>query len=212
MARAKPKPTAHDRLAELRDQTVAVRMKVRAIEDELQGALADVQHAETAIVESHADENGEALAIARQAHDEAVERVRDFEQRLDGAKLRVARAQQAMDTFIGEHARDLLQEREPRAREVAAALTRAGADLLRAHREYVELRVEIDRLVAAVPGASPRTDGPPATYPWEREVRDLERVIRESPEVEPPLPSWRGVSHRREEERAVRLLRERRAS
>lgn len=48
--------------------------------------------------------------------------------------------------------------------------------------------------------------GPPASYPWERQVRDLERVVRESPEVPALTPSWGGLKERERHDQTHRLL------
>jgi hypothetical protein len=41
------------------------------------------------------------------------------------------------------------------------------------------MRMDIDSLVAAVPGATSRTDGPAPSHPWEDHLRALERTIKE---------------------------------
>jgi hypothetical protein len=72
------------------------------------------------------------------------------------------------------------------------------------------MRTDIDSLVGAVPDAVPRSDGPPASYAWERPLRDLERAIGETPEVEPSLPRWAGLKDRERRDRTGRLLQLRR--
>jgi hypothetical protein len=127
-----------------------------------------------------------------------------------GAELRVEDAQRAADLFAQDHARDLLEERAADARELALSLTRSGHEFVRIHRAYVAMRSDIDSLVAAIPGAVPRTDGPPASHPWEGQLRDLERVVEETPEVEPPLPRWAGLQQRQQQDathRRIGLLR-----
>jgi hypothetical protein len=66
----------------------------------------------------------------------------------------------------------------------------------------VTLRAEIGRLVAGVAGATSRADGPASLPPSERQLRDLERAVREKPEVPAPLPRWAGLEHRREQDNA----------
>jgi hypothetical protein len=99
---------------------------------------------------------------------------------------------------------------QSRAGELALKLTRAGHDLVRLHRAYLAMRGDIDALVAATPNAVVRKDGPPPSHPWERQLRDLECVVRESPEVQPPLPTWAGLKDREQRDRTHRLLQLRR--
>jgi hypothetical protein len=68
---------------------------------------------------------------------------------------------------------------------------------------FVEQGMDIDALVARVPGASPRTDGPPASYAWEPQLRDLERAVRETPEVPALSPRWAGLAHRKQQDEQV---------
>jgi hypothetical protein len=96
-----------------------------------------------------------------------------------------------------DHARDLLDEREETAREVAAELTRAVAATVRAHRAYVAERQHVDQLVSAVPEASARYDGTSTSYPWADALRELERAYRENSEATAPRPRWAGVAQRR---------------
>jgi hypothetical protein len=69
----------------------------------------------------------------------------------------------------------------------------------------------IDGLVAAVPGATSRADGPEPSHPWERQLRDLERAVQETPEVPAPLPQWTGLKHRHEQDNANAIEKQRRA-
>jgi hypothetical protein len=130
--------------------------------------------------------------------------------RATAAGLRVERAQAEADTFQADHARELLEEREAEARNLAANLTAAGLEAVRLNRAYLALRTEIDGLVAAVPGATSRADGPEPTHPWEPQLRSLERAIHETPEIPPPLPRWAGLDDRREQDNANRIERQRR--
>lgn len=75
------------------------------------------------------------LAVQRRKELEAAEtEAVELQRRLDAAGLRVQYAQQQVDTFSHEHARDLLAERAADARELAVQLTRAGHELVRLHR------------------------------------------------------------------------------
>jgi hypothetical protein len=178
-----------------------------------------VDKAGEAIAERYASED-ERLATrygamrpvtqARKAQEVAVERVRDLQHRLDGVELRVERAQRKADAFAAEHARELIDELEPEAREAAANLSRAGAEVVRRYRACVTVREEIDALIAIVPGATPRADGPEPSFPWEGQLRELERAVRETPEVPPPLPRWAGLTHRQEQDNAAHIEQARR--
>ena len=55
-----------------------------------------------------------------------------------------------------------------------------------------------------------RDRAPEPAHPWERQLRDLERAIQETPEVPPPLPRWAGLNHRQEQDNAARVERQRR--
>ena len=78
--------------------------------------------------------------------------------------------------------------------------------MLRLNREYIAERTEQDRAVAAVPGASPRYDGPPGSHEWEQALRELERVVRERPGLSAPLPTWAGIGQQQQQQNAVHRL------
>jgi chromosome segregation ATPase len=211
--------SAHGELDELRQRTAAERVKLRDLSAELAAAKAEVDAASDAITEGYASEDErlatrhaarQAVDRARKEQEGAVAKVRELQHRVDAAGLRIERAQREADTFAAEHARELLDELEGEAHEAAANLTRDGAEVVRAHRAYLTLRTEIDRLVASVAGATSRADGPPHSHPWESELRALERAVRETPEVPAPLPRWAGLEHRREQDNANRIEQRRR--
>jgi hypothetical protein len=79
--------------------------------------------------------------------------------------------------------------------------------VLKSHRAYRSERQAVDKLVAAVPGATVRLDGAPATHPWEATLTTLERAVRDHPELEPPTPRWHGLDHLRREDEVHRRLR-----
>jgi vacuolar-type H+-ATPase subunit I/STV1 len=103
---------------------------------------------------------------ARRSEGLAVSKVLDLHHRRQGAQRRVERAQQELDDFATEHARDLLAEREAPAREVALNLTRLVNETVRTHQAYIAMRQEVDRLVAYVP-TTVRVSM--ALMPWERD-------------------------------------------
>lgn len=212
MTRDRRNPTsAHATLDQLRQQAAGERVKQRELQAELEAAKAAVDRASDEITEAYAAENQRAVTTARKAEQDAVAQVRELQHRIDGAAIRVARAQAEADSFQADHARELLDEREAEAREVAEELTRTGREAVRLHRAYRDIRTDIDGLVAAVPGATSRADGPEPTHPWEDALQDLARAIQDTPEVPPPLPTWDGLEHRRSQDNAHLIERKRRS-
>jgi hypothetical protein len=208
---AKAKRSAHAELDELRQHAVAERVKARDLAAELEAAKAEVDDAGAAVTEAYAADDARLATQRRQDLESATARVLDLQHRVTAAGLRVDRAQADADAFQTDHSRELLDEREAEAREVAAKLTSAGREAVRLNRAYLALRTEIDGLVAAVPGATSRADGPEPSHPWERQLRDLERAIQETPEVPAPLPTWKGLKQRQEQDNAHRVERLRRS-
>jgi hypothetical protein len=146
--------SAHSELDGLRRQAAAERVKARDVEAQLEAAKAKVEQASADITAGYASEDQRAVTTARKAEQEAVAQVRALQHRVDGAALRVERAQQQLDEFQRERARDLLAEREQPARTIAADLTASVQETLRLAKAYVAERRAQDQLVAAVPGAS----------------------------------------------------------
>jgi hypothetical protein len=202
--------TAHFELDELRQRAAAERANERELEVRLEAAKAAVEDAGAAVTEAYAADNAKLAVRRRREADAAAAAVLDLQHRLNAARLRVGRAQAEADAFRAGHARELLDEREAEARELAAKLTSAGLAVVRLNQEFRSLRTEIDSLVAAVPGATSRADGPAPSHAWEDQLRALERTIQENPEIPPPLPQWAGLNQRQEEDNANRLERERR--
>jgi hypothetical protein len=200
------KTTAHEQLDQLRQNAAAERVRHRDLQAGMEAAKAEVEQASRAITDGYAAEDQRAVAQARKTETEAVANVRELQHRVDGAALRVERAQQELAAFQREHARDLLAEREQPARTIAAQLTASVHETIRLAKSYITEREAQDRLVAAVPDATVRTDGPAASHPWERQLKDLERAVSEVSELPPPLPSWWGVDHRRTENAKARRL------
>jgi hypothetical protein len=207
---AKQRRSTHAELDLLRQQAAAERVRHRELQAEMEAAKLAVEQAGAAIAEGYAAEDQRSVAVSRKAEEAAVAKVKDLQHRLTGAETRVDRAQREADTFTEEHASDLLEERAADARELALNLTRAGHELVRLHRAYLALRTDVDALVGAVPNAVPRADGPPPSYAWERQLKDLERAMLETPEVAPALPRWSGLEERQQHDRTHRLLQLRR--
>jgi hypothetical protein len=199
------KPSAHSQLDALRQQAADARVLHRELQAEMGAAKLKVEQAGTAIADAYAGEDQRAVTTSRKAEETAVAKVEDLQHRLTGAEIRVERAQAEADTFARERARDLLAEREQPARTVAAELTATVHETLRLAKAYVAERQTQDVLVAAVPGATPRSDGPPPEHEWEAALGALERTVRETPEIPAPLPRWAGVEHRRQQDNLSRF-------
>lgn len=73
--------------------------------DQLRQAAVD--RASDEITEAYAAENQRAVTTARKAEQDAVAQVRELQHRIDGAAIRVGRAQAQADIFEAEHAREL---------------------------------------------------------------------------------------------------------
>jgi hypothetical protein len=197
---AKQRKSAHAELYQLRQQAACERMKARDLEAAVEAAKAKVDEASRAVADAYALEDDKLAAQRRKELQDAEAEVIDLGHRVAAAGLRVQRAQQQLDEFAHEHARDLLAEREPNARTVAAELTASVHETLRLAKAYVAERQAQDQLVAAVPGATPRADGPTSTHPWGSQLKDLERAVAEVPECPPPLPRWRGLDQRTQQD------------
>jgi hypothetical protein len=204
------KQSAHAELDQLRQQAAAERVNERELAVRLEAAKAAVDDAGAAVTEAYAADDAKLAQRRRQEVDAAAAEVLDLQHRFDAAALRIERAQAEADTFQAEHARDLLDEKEPEARTLADNLTRAVHEAIQLHRAYRAMRTDIDSLVAAVPGATSRADGPAPSHAWEDQLRALERAIQEHPDVPPPLPQWAGLTHCQEQDRANRLERDKR--
>jgi hypothetical protein len=207
----KTKQSAHAQLDQLRQQAAAERVNERELAAQLEAAKVAVDDAGAAVTEAYAADDAKLAQRRRQEVDAAAAEVLDLQHRFDAAGLRVERAQTEADTFQVEHARELLDEREPEARTLAERLTRAGLEVAELHRAYRAMRTDIDSLVAAVPGATSRADGPAPSHPWESVLQDLARVTQEHPEVPPPLPQWAGLSHRHAQDHAHGVARDKRS-
>jgi hypothetical protein len=78
------------------------------------------------------------------------------------------------------------------------------AETLRLAKVYVSEREAVDRLVAAVPGATPTPRRARPAAPVGAALKALERAIHDTPELEPPLPSWQGLEQRQQQDRVHR--------
>ena len=198
--------TAHALLDRLSQAAATERVRHRDLAAEFEATKHAVEKASRAITDAYAADDARAAAQAREAEQQAVAKVKDLQHRLTAAELRVARTQRELDEFRRDRARDLLREREQPARTVAAELTASVRQTLTLAKAYVAERRTVDQLVAAVPAATPRTDGPASEHPWEAALKTLERACQQTPELDPPLPSWAGLEHRQQHHRTHRLL------
>jgi len=201
---AKPRRSAHAKLDELRQEAAGKRMKQRALEAQLEAGKAKLEEASNAITAAYEVEDKRAVETARRELQSAEADVADVSHRVAAAGRRVARALGEADAFTQAHARDLLAEREQPARTVAAELTASVQETLRLGRAYLTERQAQDQLVAAVPGATPRADGPEGSHPWEPALGQLARAYQQTPELEPPLPRWHGLQHRQHQDAVSR--------
>lgn len=101
-----------------------------------------------------------------------------------------------------------LAEAEKFARRTAGNLTRAAHEAVRLHAQYITDRDRIQKIVAELEPGAGSVNGPPPTYPWERQMTDLTRVVQEHDEVPPPLPRWLGRAHRSWQDQVHRKLKQ----
>jgi DNA repair exonuclease SbcCD ATPase subunit len=204
------KKTAHAELDEHRQRVAAEGMKFREAQSRLEATKAKLEDCSRALTDAYAAEDQKLARERREELKRAEAEVVDCQHRVGGAELRARRAREELDAFLAASAGVLLAEREDTAKRVAAELTRAVAEVVRARRAYDAERSHVDDLVSKLPGASPRHDGVAAGYPWEGPLRELERAYRRDSEAPPPRPRWLGRLHRETEDEAHRRLRERR--
>jgi DNA repair exonuclease SbcCD ATPase subunit len=205
-----PHKAAHDQLDELRRRVAEEGQKLRSAQAELEAAKARVEDRSRALTDAYALENARLAHERRNELQRADADVADLEHRVAGAELRAQRARGELDSFIAENAQALLKEREGLARELAAELTSAVAAVVKARRAYDAERQHIDQLLVKIPGVEPRYDGVSTGYPWEAELKALERAFRENPEADVPAPRWAGRSHIRNLNAVNRRLKEQR--
>jgi chromosome segregation ATPase len=190
-----PHRAAHDQVDELRRRVADENQKLRQAQVELEAAKGRADDLSRALTSAYADEDQELVEEYREELQRAEAAVADLEHRVAGAELRAAAVRGELDGFLAESAQALLEEREPLARELAAELSAAVDQVVRANGKYRAERQHIDGLVAKVPGAEPRLDGISTSYAWEPELRALERAYRTNPSADVPAPRWSGRAH-----------------
>jgi hypothetical protein len=204
------KRTAHQQLDEYRQAVAAEGMKLREEQAGLEAAKAEVEDRSRSLTDAYALEDAKLARERREELERAEAEAFDAQHRVGGAELRAQRAREELAAFTAENARALIEEREETANAVAARLTRAVAEVVKARRAYEAERQDVDQLVSQASGATTRYDGTPTGYAWERELKALERAYREQSEAEPPRPRWAGVAQRRNLNAVHRRLREKR--
>jgi hypothetical protein len=154
------KRSAHQQLDEHRQRVADEGTRLRELQERQAQAEAELERIGGAIASAYASEDEREIAKARKGKEEPTARVEDLAHRTAGASLRAERAREELATFMRDHARDLLDEREETAREVAAELTRAVAATVRAHRAYVPNASTSTSSCPRFPRPAPATTAP----------------------------------------------------
>jgi hypothetical protein len=165
-----PRKTAHVTLDELRQAAAQERVRARDLETKLEAAKLVVDVISQQITSAYVAEDAKRAQQRRKQLEAAEAKVIDLGHRVAAAGQRVEGAQRAVDAFVSDRAKELLAERDELARAITNELTQSVLKTLRLARAYRDERQEIDRLVAAVPGATVKTDsalwsGPCASAP-----------------------------------------------
>ena len=198
------KRTAGEQLASLRDAEVKARQQVREAEHEALQVRSQIDEAEQAVRAAHAGKGGEVREAER-----ALERV---EKQLKPAALKVAgmldreaEAKLAADQYEGANFRELIAEGEPAALE-AVDMMRRGLDLL----------VQGDALWQARAQEAGRHlkfagHDPVGNIAANHELAELARIAKRfDGAITAPVPHYRAVELRAEQDRMARELREQR--
>jgi hypothetical protein len=210
MAKTKDTETsAHAELSRLRALTADERMKQRDLAHRLDVARDKAAQAEQAIDQGYAIEDEQAITTARESLRDAELEADDLGHRIRAAEGRVSTSQALADRYVEKHADDLIAEEVARAEYVVRRLSAAVGEVVGLHRQLISSRTEQDRLIAASHG-EPRTDGPEPVHPWERALLELERTVKENPELGAPKPRWHGRQAAEERDRVHAQLQEQR--
>jgi len=183
-ARAKARPLS-DRLAELSDAVTAAKQRARDAELEHGQVVAKITAARDAIVEAHAV--GDAATAARLSKDRARlegATLRGAEERLEGARVALSRAEVEVSTFAASNLQGLLAERQPDAQAAVEAVEAAVEALGQAQAGWNAAEADtaaLLRLAGADTGSLPKFPERLATL-----VRDARRAGQVG--VPAPLP------------------------
>jgi hypothetical protein len=203
------KPTATERLDELRAQAQQARVDQRAADVEVEAIARRGVELRDAIVDAHAEDNADAVADLSKQLAAAKAKGEAAQLKARGLAQRVAHRDQAITQFIGAECEALLADLRPEAEKVRDEFDRAVRALLEVERrwqEMVEAHAQILRDSGA-PGA-PATNLP-AQHGFENPIHDLRRAAADR-QVVAPVPHWAGKRHAEADEgRKLTLLRKR---
>jgi hypothetical protein len=202
-------------LAPLRERVASELMRKREAQTALEAGQGQLEAIAAEVDAAYEREDEGLVRNHRQRLHEVKEEVADLQGRVVGAERRLERVQLEVDQYIAEHGAEILRERlaqrEAAARETTLALNGAVHDAIRLHRRYLADRQAIQGIVTEMEPGSGATNGPAASYPWERQLVDLDRAVREVDEISPPTPRWHGREFRaQQDDIAAKLQAERR--
>lgn len=202
--------SAHDQLDQLCQQVGAEGMKLRELDVALEAAKREVEDASSSITNAYADGDEKLAAGRRTQLQKAEDEIVEVGHRRAAAQVRLERAQQAVSAFTSESGHGLLEEREAAASETAESLTRAVHEVVRLNRQYAQDRQGIQEIVNVIAPGDGQMNGPLGTHSWEDVLRDLERAVRRTSELPPPLPRWLSTAWRQREDETARHIKQER--
>jgi hypothetical protein len=148
------------RLAALSEALPAAKQRERECELAHRRAEADVARLRDAVIDAHSDGDEQRAAKASRERDKAEQvTLRDAEERLEGAKRAVAKAEAERGLYAAENVDGLIAERQPDARAAAQAVEDAVEELGRAHAVWSGVESDVAALLRVAgrnPGALPR--------------------------------------------------------
>lgn len=201
---AKQRKDVTEQLAELQQRVASAGVGQREAQAELQSINGTLEQFRERRVDAFAagdDERGDALTAEVE---QLGARLAQASARAEGLGRRASTARAELSSFRSDNAEALLAAHEPAAQEITAKLTASVAETIRLARQYVAERQAVDQLVAATPGATPRSDGPASEHAWEAALKALERAYQRTPEVAAPLPRWAGIGQRKQQDAVAR--------
>jgi hypothetical protein len=179
------------RLAELGEAVPAAQRRARECEIAHRRVVAEIAQLTDAVANAYADgaEDRAAKASKQRA---ALEQgsLREAEERLEGAKRAVAKAEAERGLFAAENVDGLIAERRADATAAAAAVEGAVEQLGQAHAQWTGLENEVAALLRL---AGRDTRGMPR---FPERLADLVRDARKAGgvEVPPPVPGGHAVA------------------
>ena len=185
MSARNPKRPLSARLAELSEAIVRGNQRVRDAEIAQRRAEADVARLRDAVIDAHADGDEQRAAKASRERAELEQSaLREAQERLEGARRAVQRADVERSTFAVQSIDALIAEREPDARAAARAVEEAVERLGQARAAWNAVEADVAallRLAGKNTGELPRFPEALATL-----VRDARRAG--GVDVPAPLP------------------------